>query len=78
MFSCLHHNATFTNILAISWRSVFLVHVKLLCISPLLPPLLTSAMESMSANSDVNQSINRLTDKLNCTKSQKKYEDTCW
>jgi hypothetical protein len=25
----------------------------------------------MSANSDVNQSINRLTDKLNCTKSQK-------
>jgi hypothetical protein len=28
-------------------------------------------MYTMSANSDVNQSINRLTDKLNCTKSQK-------
>ena len=71
-------SATFNNMLAISWRSVFLVHDKLHSISPLLPPLLTSAMNTISANSDVNQSINRLTDKLNCTKSQKKYEDTCW
>ena len=71
-------SATFNNILAISWRSVFLVHVKLHCISPLLPPLLTSAMDTMSPNSNVNQSIIRLTDKLNCTKYQNKYEDTCW
>jgi hypothetical protein len=27
-------------------------------------------MDTMSANSDVNQSINRLTDQLNCTKYQ--------
>jgi len=32
----------------------------------------------MSANSGVNQSINRLTDELNLHEITKKYEDTCW
>ena len=41
-------NATFNNILGISWRSVLLVHVKLHCISPLLPTMLTLLwMESL-------------------------------